>query len=120
MGRYYLLIVAALSTGIMCHAQLPAPRQSKSGLRLVIAEEDRAPAVSIVLPGRPDADRSIYILFPEHVTVRAFGNRRKAPLSVSSRAGWGSTRLAQPWHIAAIRARFRRRDSHARQRYAGR
>jgi len=70
MGRYYLLIVAALSTGIMCHAQLPAPLQSKSGLRLVIAEEDRAPAVSIVLPGRPDADRSIYILFPEHVTVR--------------------------------------------------
>jgi hypothetical protein len=54
----------------MCHAQLPAPLQSKTGLRLVIAEEDTDPAVRVVLPGRPDNDRTIYVLFPEHVTVR--------------------------------------------------
>jgi len=69
MGRC-CLIVAALSAGIMCHAQLPAPVQSKRGLRLVISEEDTNPAVRIVLPGNPDTDRTIYVLFPEHVTVR--------------------------------------------------
>jgi hypothetical protein len=70
MDRYYLVMVAALSAGIMCHAQLPAPVENKNGLRLVIAEEDTNPALHIVLPGRPEADRSIYVLFPEHVTVR--------------------------------------------------
>jgi hypothetical protein len=70
MGRYYLVMVAALSAGIMCHAQLPAPVENKAGLRLVIAEEDTNPALDIVLPGRPETDRTIYVLFPEHVTVR--------------------------------------------------
>jgi hypothetical protein len=70
MGRYYLVMVAALSAGIMWHAQLPAPVENKNGLRLVIAEEDTNPALHIVLPGRPETDRTIYVLFPEHVTVR--------------------------------------------------
>lgn len=68
MVRYCLM--AALSAGILCHAQLPAPVQTKSGLRLVISEEDTDPAVHIVLPGSPDSNRNIYVLFPEHVTVR--------------------------------------------------
>ncbi|HTT17946.1 MAG TPA: hypothetical protein VMG82_03310 [Candidatus Sulfotelmatobacter sp.] len=73
MRRLYLLIAAALSGGIICHAQLPSPVESKSGLRLVIAEEDTNPALHVVLPGRPDTDRIIYVLFPEHVTVRKPG-----------------------------------------------
>jgi hypothetical protein len=73
MGRCHFLVAAALSGGIMCHAQLPVPLQSKSGLRLIIAEEDTNPALHIVQPGSPDTDRTIYVLFPEHVTVRKPG-----------------------------------------------
>src|SRR5262252_5173279 len=73
MIRSWLLIMAAFSVGIVCHAQLPAPPQNKSGVRLLIAEEDTDPALHLALPGRPDSDRTIYVLFPEHVTVRKPG-----------------------------------------------
>jgi hypothetical protein len=65
--------MAAFSVGIVCQAQIPVAVQSKSGLRLVIAEEDTNPALHVVLPGHPDSDRAIYVLFPEHVTVRKSG-----------------------------------------------
>jgi len=73
MIRSWLLTMAAFSVGIVCQAQLPAAVQSKSGLRLVIAEEDTNPALHVVLPGHPDRDRTIDVLFPEHVTVRKTG-----------------------------------------------
>jgi hypothetical protein len=38
-----------------------------------VAAEDSDPSLVIVLPDRPANDRSIYILFPEHVTVRPAG-----------------------------------------------
>jgi hypothetical protein len=45
--------------------------QSESGLRLRALSANADPALRILLPGRDTADRSIEILFPEHVTAVA-------------------------------------------------
>lgn len=47
--------------------------QNASGLRMLVAEQNAQPTLRIVLPGRPESDRSIEVLFPEHVTVRRHG-----------------------------------------------
>jgi hypothetical protein len=51
-------------------AQLPAPIRNAAGLRLLVADEDSQPVLRIVLPGQPLTDRSIEVIFPEHVTAR--------------------------------------------------
>lgn len=61
-----LLIVAAAAS-----AQPPAPIRNAAGLRLLVADEDTQPVLRIVLPGQPLSDRSIEVIFPEHVTARA-------------------------------------------------
>lgn len=43
--------------------------QNAAGLRLLVSPEHMSPVLNVVLPGRPASDRSIEILFPEHVTV---------------------------------------------------
>ncbi|HLY20328.1 MAG TPA: hypothetical protein VKR61_24035 [Bryobacteraceae bacterium] len=43
---------------------------NRAGLKMLIAAEDTQPALHIRLPGLPDTDRSIRVLFPEHVTAR--------------------------------------------------
>ena len=45
-----------------------------AGMQLMVAEENTQPTLRIVLPGRPNSDRSIEVLFPEHVTVRKRGD----------------------------------------------
>jgi hypothetical protein len=67
---FFLLLAAALLSSTVCQAHTPLAVQSKSGLGLVVAEEDTDPALHVVLPGHTDSDRTIYVLFPEHVTVR--------------------------------------------------
>jgi hypothetical protein len=47
--------------------------QNATGLRLLVAEENAAPTLHIVLPSHPTSDRSIEVLFPEHVTARKRG-----------------------------------------------
>jgi hypothetical protein len=42
------------------------------GLRLLVLN-DRSPAVAIFLPGQPDSDRNIEVIFPEHVTAIRHG-----------------------------------------------
>ncbi|HEY6308930.1 MAG TPA: hypothetical protein VI488_21010 [Candidatus Angelobacter sp.] len=42
-------------------------------MRLLVVEENTQPAVRIVLPGHPDSDRAIEVLFPEHVTAKQTG-----------------------------------------------
>ena len=54
-------------------AQPPKALQNAAGMRLFVDEENTQPALRIVLPGRPDSDRAIYVLFPEHVTARKTG-----------------------------------------------
>ena len=53
-----------------------------SGLRLVVAEESADPEIRIVLPGRASSDRSIRVLFPEHVTAIRHGDSTARQLYV--------------------------------------
>ena len=50
-------------------ADLHVPIQNAAGLRLLVATDHASPVLRVILPGRPMSDRSIEILFPEHVTV---------------------------------------------------
>lgn len=44
-----------------------------TGLRLAVDEQNDLPALRIFLPGQPDSDPGIFVLFPEHVTARERG-----------------------------------------------
>src|SRR5574341_1243361 len=54
-------------------AQNPEIIQSPGGLRMLVVAENTQPTLRIVLPGHPDSDRSIEVVFPEHVTARVHG-----------------------------------------------
>lgn len=48
--------------------------RNNEGLRLLVATENTQPTLRIVLPDHPLTDRSIEVVFPEHVTVRRHGS----------------------------------------------
>jgi hypothetical protein len=48
--------------------------QNANGLRLLIAGENAQPTLRIVLPGHVTSDRSLEVLFPEHVTAIKHGS----------------------------------------------
>ena len=52
---------------------LPPPIQNGTGLRLLVAAEDNQPSLHVALAGSADSGRTIYVLFPEHVTARRRG-----------------------------------------------
>ncbi len=54
--------------------QAPPAVQNASGMRLVVADENSYPTLRVVLPGHPDSDKTIEVIFPEHVTVRHVGD----------------------------------------------
>ena len=56
-------------------ADVHLPIQNAAGLRLLVATDHTSPVLRVILPGRPTSDRSIEILFPEHVTVVKQGQR---------------------------------------------
>ena len=56
-------------------ADVHLPIQNAAGLRLLVATDHTSPVLRVILPGRPTSDRSIEILFPEHVTVVKHGQR---------------------------------------------
>jgi hypothetical protein len=56
-------------------ADVPLSVRNTAGLQLLVASDHTSPVLRVVLPGRPTSDRSIEILFPEHVTVRRQGQR---------------------------------------------
>ena len=56
-------------------AEVHLPIQNAAGLQLLVATEHTSPVLRVVLPGHPTSDRSIEILFPEHVTVVKQGQR---------------------------------------------
>ena len=51
----------------------PGAVQNRDGLQVLVVEQNRQPAVRIVLPDHPRSDRSIEVLFPEHVTAVKHG-----------------------------------------------
>src|ERR671916_827062 len=56
-------------------ADVHLPIQNAAGLRLLVAADHTSPVLRLILPARPTTDRSIEILFPEHVTVVKQGQR---------------------------------------------
>ncbi len=66
--------VAAVCWTTLFGVQVPAGVQNADGLRLLVAAENKQPTLRIVLPGRPDTDRAIEVIFPEHVTARRQGS----------------------------------------------
>jgi hypothetical protein len=75
-----VLSVALLAAGIavpMCGPALSKPEimGNRAGLRLVVDQENTLPVVRVILPGHARSDRSIEVIFPEHVTVRKAGSK---------------------------------------------
>ena len=66
-------LLATLCVGFSVHAQVVPAVQNTSGVRLIVAAENSYPTLRVVLPGHPDGDRTIEVIFPEHVTVRQIG-----------------------------------------------
>jgi len=67
-------VLTVVGWSVLAGAQTPAGVQNASGLRLAVANESTQPMLRIVLPGHPDTDRAIEVIFPEHVTARRQGN----------------------------------------------
>jgi hypothetical protein len=67
-----IALVAAMP--IVTLAQTPVAIRNAAGLRLLVAQENTQPTLQIVLPGSPDTDRSIEVIFPEHVTAKRAGS----------------------------------------------
>ena len=84
------------------------------GMQLMVAEENTQPTLRIVLPGHPTSDRSIEVIFPEHVTVRKRGShRRKSALPLATGAIRRATAVATVRAIPGVREKPFRRRSHA-------
>ena len=48
--------------------------RNAAGMRLMVADENTQPTLRIVLPGHPDTDRAITVVFPEHVSGKRQGS----------------------------------------------
>jgi hypothetical protein len=73
-----VIVLMALAALASSRAQLrgqgvPAI-QNASGLRMLVVAENTQPTLRIVLPGHSATDRSIEVLFPEHVTAVSHGS----------------------------------------------
>jgi len=64
----------AVSASVPLQRQDLPPLQASSGLQLLIDQENAAPTLRVILPGRSASDRTIEILFPEHITVVQHGS----------------------------------------------
>jgi hypothetical protein len=74
-------------------ADVHLPIQNAAGLRLLVAADHASPVLRVILPGRPSSDRSIEILFPEHVTVVKQGQRSAQQLYMFRPGGDGDRPL---------------------------
>lgn len=77
MRRLTHLTAALCLIGVVCvfapapplSGQDPISVRNADGLQLLVAAENSQPSLRIVLPGDATSDRSIEVLFPEHVTA---------------------------------------------------
>lgn len=72
-GLLLYSLLASFCAGLAVHVQVLRVVQNATGMRLVVADENSYPTLSVILPGHPDSDRAIEVIFPEHVTVRQVG-----------------------------------------------
>ncbi|MFL5606836.1 MAG: hypothetical protein ACJ8AD_10365 [Gemmatimonadaceae bacterium] len=76
MSQSTYLAFALLLTGSVARGQTSRVTthpcgaiETPAGLRLLIAAENTQPTLRVILPGRDTSDRSVEVLFPEHVTA---------------------------------------------------
>jgi len=73
-----IVLSLACAASLCAQTSRPAPDLLKvrnaGGFQLLVVAENNQPTLRIVLPGRVTSDRSIEVLFPEHVTVVEHGN----------------------------------------------
>jgi hypothetical protein len=82
MNRFeHIIAMLLLTTVLSAYAQRPPASelanvrvQNDSGLQLLIDTENVQPTLRIILPGQMASDRSILVLFPEHVTAVKHGS----------------------------------------------
>jgi hypothetical protein len=70
------MIRSTFAAAVLCAglgAQTPLAIENVGGARLLVDPDSTQPALRIELPGHPDTDRAIEVLFPEHVTFRKTG-----------------------------------------------
>src|SRR5215472_16160744 len=72
-GHLLYSLLAIFCPGLPVHAQVLPVVQNAAGMQLVVADENSYPTLRVILPGHPDSDRAIEVIFPEHVTVRQVG-----------------------------------------------
>ena len=77
--RFQTFLLSISASAVACWtmllgAQAPPTIQNADGLTLLVAPENTQPTLRIVLPGRPDTDNAIGVIFPEHVTARKQGS----------------------------------------------
>jgi hypothetical protein len=72
--RLTFSLAAGFCVGLATHAQRPLGVQNEQGMRLIVANENTDPTLDIILPSNPNSDKSIQVLFPEHVTLRKQGD----------------------------------------------
>jgi hypothetical protein len=65
--------LAAVLGGALVHAQTQLAVQNASGLCLLVADSN-SPTLRIILPSHPETDRTIEVIFPEHVTAKRHGS----------------------------------------------
>jgi len=69
-----LVVLAACGTTAWSGQQSHrGPLANAAGFRLIVDDENSQPVLRIVLPGREESDRTIEVIFPEHVTARRRG-----------------------------------------------
>lgn len=74
------LLIAATLMASALGAQVPRNTsndviKNNAGLRMLVDADHTQPVLRIVLPGQPLTDRTIQVVFPEHVTVRKNGSK---------------------------------------------
>jgi len=73
----------------------------------VVAGENADPALHVVLPGLPDSDRTIAVLFPEHVTARKKSSSEAEHLYLFWPGQTGSDPCGNRTEDPAVRKGFR-------------
>jgi hypothetical protein len=90
---------------VAAYAQSPVHVGKPDGLRLLPSPDYAAPVVRILLPGRPETDRTIDVIFPEHVTARR-GQEAQAGQLYLFRPGARGTR--PEWRVSAESLEYER------------
>ena len=67
------LIFGVLLSSALARAQSTLAVRNAGGMRLLVADENAEPTLRIVLPGHPDTDHAITVIFPEHVSAKRKG-----------------------------------------------